>query len=312
MYVAMKTIGIVVNYRSRRNRRARRNPVDLFNEIGGSYVDVRATQSIDEISDVVKIFMEDNVPIIAASGGDGTIHHVVTQIIRIYKENPLPQLLILKGGTMNNISRSISLRGSDVSILRRAIEALQRGREMTTYRRDTIKVGDSYCFLFGNGLTADFLTEYYARGKSYTSLVRFIVQTIAKSMRGSESSSLFKGFRGRIYVGNELLDSDHFLGILAGTVEHIGMGFSPLPRANEQESTFQVIVNGMKPFELARSLLKLKRGIPIDNPHNFDGVVQRMRIEIGEKFLYTMDGDLFESDGVITVEVGPSVQLVYV
>jgi diacylglycerol kinase family enzyme len=312
MYVAMKTIGIIVNYRSRRNRRARRNPVDLFNEIGGSYVDVRATQSIDEIGDVVKIFMEDNVPIIAASGGDGTIHHTVTQIIRIYEKSPLPQLLILKGGTMNNISRSISLRGSDVSILRRAIETLQRGREMTTYRRGTMKVGDSYCFLFGNGLTADFLTEYYARGKSYTSLVRFIVQTIARSMRGSESTSLFKGFRGRIYVDNELLDSDHFLGILAGTVEHIGMGFSPLPRANEQESTFQVIVNGMKPFDLARSLLKLKRGIPIDDPHNFDGVVQKLRIEIGEKFLYTMDGDLFESDGVINVEVGPSVQLVYV
>jgi diacylglycerol kinase family enzyme len=312
MYVAMKTIGIIVNYKSRRNRMSRRNPVDLFNEIGGSYVDVRATQSINEISGVVKIFMEDNIPIIAASGGDGTVHHVVTQIIRIYKKNPLPQLLILKGGTMNNISRSINLRGSDVSILRRAIDALQRGREMTTYRRDTMKVGDSYCFLFGNGMTADFLNEYYARGKSYTSLVRFIVQAIAKSMRGSESSSLFKGFRGRIYVDGELLDSDHFLYILAGTVEHIGMGFSPLPRANERENTFQVIVNGMKPFELARSLLKLRHGISIDNPYNFDRVVQRMRIEIGEKFLYTMDGDLFEADGVIDVEVGPSVQLVYV
>ncbi len=308
----MKTIGIIVNYKSRRNRRSRRDPVDLFNEIGGSYVDVRATQSINEISDVVKIFMEDNIPIIAASGGDGTVHHVVTQIIRIYKKNPLPQLLILKGGTMNNISRSINLRGSDVSILRRAVDALQRGREMITYRRDTMKVGDSYCFLFGNGMTVDFLNEYYARGKSYTSLVRFIVQTIAKSVRGSESSSLFRGFRGRIYVDSKLLDSDHFLGVLAGTVEHIGMGFSPLPHANEQENTFQVIVNGMKPFELARSLLKLKHGIPIDDPNNFDGVVQRMRIEIGEKFLYTMDGDLFEADGVIDVEPGPSVQLVYV
>lgn len=308
----MKTIGIIVNYNSRRNKRAGRNPVDLFTEVGGSYVDVRATRSIDELMSVVRIFKEDDIPIIATSGGDGTVHHAVTQMIRIYKKSPLPPLLVLKGGTMNNISKSINLRGSDVSILKRAIDALKRDRELITCRRDTMKVGDSYCFLFGNGLTADFLNEYYARGKSYTNLVQFIAQAIAESVRGSGSPSLFKGFRGRVYADNELLHSDQFLAILAGTVEKIGMGFSPLSRANEQESTFQVIVNGMKPFELARNLLKLKSGIPIEGPHNFDGVVRGLRIETGEKFLYTMDGDLFESDGALSVEVGPAVQLVYV
>lgn len=308
----MKKIGIIVNYNSRRNRRAGRNPVNLFTEVGGLHVVVRATRSIDELMSVVRAFKEDDIPIIAASGGDGTIHRVVTQIIRIYKNDPFPPLLILKGGTMNNISKSINLRGSDVSILERAIDALKRDRELITYRRDTMRVGDSYCFLFGNGLTADFLSEYYARGKSYTNLVKFIARAIAGSMRGNGIPSLFKGFQGRVYADGELLHADRFLAILAGTVEQIGMGFTPLPRANEQEKSFHVIVNGMKPFELARNLLKLRRGIPIEDPHNFDGLVRVLRIEIGEKFLYTMDGDLYESDGTLSIEVGPAVQLVYV
>ena len=307
----MKKIGIIVNYNSRRNRRAGRNPVDVFTAVGGLYADVRATRSIDELMGVVRAFRNDNIPIIAASGGDGTVHHVVTQIIRIYKNDPLPPLLILRGGTMNNIAKSINLRGSDVAILKRAIDALKRDRELITCRRDTMRVNDSYCFLFGNGLTADFLSEYYARGKSYTNLVQFIARAIAESMRGSRSS-LFRGFQGKVYADDELLQSDHFLAILAGTVEQIGMGFTPLPRANEQEETFHVIANGMKPFQLAQNLLRFRRGIPIENPHNFDRLARVLRIEIGERFLYTMDGDLYESDGALSIDVGPAVQLAYV
>lgn len=308
---SVKTIGIIVNSNSRKYVRARRDPVRHFRMIGDPFVDVRLTRSVEELRQVLLDFREQGIPFVATSGGDGTIHYTITELMHLYRDEPLPPLLILKGGTMNNISKSIGLKGGDSAILRRAVDRVRRGDELLSSRRDTMKIDESFCFLFGNGLTADFLNEYYRRGKSYTRLIHFVGEAIVSSVRKSPHP-LFRGFRGRVFADDQLLDGDTFLGILAGTVENIGLSFTPLPRANELDRSFHLIATGMRPGELARNLMKLRRGIPIESPRHFDGVVRKLRLECDDPFLYTMDGDLFESDGVLTVEAGRSVQLVSV
>ncbi len=307
----MKTIGIIVNCNSRKYLRSRRDPLRSFREIGDPFVDVRLTRSVEEVRQVLLDFREQGIPFVATSGGDGTIHYTLTELMHLYRDEPLPPLLILKGGTMNNISKSIGLKGDDAAILRRAVDRLRKGDELRSCRRDTMKIDESSCFLFGNGLTADFLSEYYRRGKSYTRLIHFVGEAIVSSVR-KNPHSLFRGFRGRVFADGQPLGDASFLGILAGTVEHIGLGFAPLPRATELDGSFHLIATGMRPAELAGNLMKLRRGKPISNPRHFDGVVRKLRLECDDPFLYTMDGDLFESDGVLTVEAGRPVQLVSV
>ncbi|HRR61274.1 MAG TPA: diacylglycerol kinase family protein, partial [Spirochaetota bacterium] len=103
----MKRIGIIVNLNSRKYKLAKKCD-DCYEKLGGDYVMVRYTHSIDEIADVATEFKSAGMDYIAPCGGDGTLHHVITQFNKIYQNN-LPPFLILKGGTMNNVATSINL-----------------------------------------------------------------------------------------------------------------------------------------------------------------------------------------------------------
>lgn len=306
----MKKIGIIVNLNSRKYKIQKNNPYGVFEKIGGDKVIVKYTRSIEEIVDVAKEFKKESVDYIAPSGGDGTLHHIITQFSKVYKKN-IPPLLILKGGTMNNVATSIQLKGDAYAILKRAVDTFKRGGNLSIVTRDTMDINGNHCFLFGNGLTADFLDKYYRIGKNYTKLTALIVNSIYAAFR-NQNTKLFRGFDGTVWCDSVKLPQEHFLGILAGTVETIGMGFYPLFRANEKDGAFHVIVCSMKPAELAKNVIKLKNGRYIKHDNYFEKAISKLEIHAQEPFAYTMDGDLYHSNGTLTVSAGIPVQLVVV
>lgn len=306
----MKKIGIIVNLNSREYKLKKNNPYGKFENIGSQYVIVRYTKSIEEIYEVAKEFKNMKIEYIAPSGGDGTLHHVISQFSKVYNKN-IPPLLILKSGTMNNVATSIGLKGDAVSILQRAVKSLENNTMLTIIKRNTLKIGSNYCFLFGNGLTADFLDRYYTIGKSYTKLIHLIYRTIVEAFSNSQSD-LFKGFSGTIICDGVMLPYENILGILGGTVETIGMGFYPLYRANEKEDAFHVIVCAMRPIDLALRIIKLKNGIPIYNTKYYENTIKELEIQSEKPFMYTMDGDLYQSSGTLNVTIGIPVHFIIV
>jgi len=308
----MEKIGIIVNFNSRRNKKARRDPVTVFEEIGGENVIVKPTYSLDDIYTAAREFKEAGVSYFATSGGDGTIHHVLSRFIHVYGEENVPPMLILRGGTMNNISRSIRLKGHGYDILKRAVQKIQNGKHLDLHRRDTIRINDLYCFLFGNGITSDFLKELYDNGKTYTKIFHLIYMAVTEALGLRKQQRLLKGVDGAVTIDGNTLPYTHFLGILAGTVEDVGMGFSPLPEANRMEGYFHIIANGMKPSAAVRQIYRLKRGVPMNHAMNFDGLAREVQLEMYRPFTYTMDGDLYESDGILDVSAGPPVNLAWV
>ncbi len=76
--------GIIVNPHSRRNRRTKCAAVREFAEIGGDDVDVRATATLDELDACLAEFRDRNYECVAISGGDGTIHHVLSRLVAVY------------------------------------------------------------------------------------------------------------------------------------------------------------------------------------------------------------------------------------
>lgn len=298
----MKKIGIIVNLNSRKYKRSKDAHYGKLEQIGGEFAVVRYTRKIEDIAHVAKEFKYLNVDYIAPSGGDGTLHHVITQCANVYKKN-LPPVLILKSGTMNNVATSINLKGGSFSILKRAIELLRKGKDLPLIERNTMEIDGNYCFLFGNGITSDFLDRYYSIGKSYTKLVILIKKTIFEALAPSKSQ-LFKGFDGTICFDEIQLPYLNVLGTLVGTVETVGMGFYPLFRANERHDAFHAIAFAMKPMDLLKKLIHIKMGLPIQHPLYFDKTVRSIRIVSNQPFVYTMDGDLYKSDGRLTVSIG--------
>jgi diacylglycerol kinase family enzyme len=306
-------IPLFVNPLSRKNRMQKGASIRTFQKMGGERIQVIAPADFDELDRAVSRCRAESVQYVAISGGDGTIHQVLTRFIVHYRDTPVPPILILKDGTMNNISETIRLRGSGNRILKRFLAALDGGAPMRTERRNTLRIGDRYCFLFGNGLATNVLDAVYeGDDKGFLKRVRVVLLAIGECITNTGKPVLFKRLRGRVSLDGNLLPCDDFIGVLAGTVETVGMGFAPLAPMYPGERSFHVIATALTPREVLKNIFKLRKGRPIGSPRHFYAHVSELRLESPDAFTYTMDGDLYRCDGTLMVGLGPVVSLVYV
>ncbi len=308
----MNQIGIIVNPHAKSVRRSGKDLPAIFRGIGGELADVRLTGALEEIDRVAADFKAKNIAYLGIAGGDGTIHHVLTGMINAYAPAPVPPIVILKSGTMDNIARTIDLKGKGPGILRRLVNAMHGGRPVETHERSTMRVGDRYCFLFGAGLTTNFLDAVYEGEKGFKKNVQVICRAIADGISDRKDSALFKRLNAEVTVDGRKLPFREISAILSGTVEKIGMGFTPLPRASERPDAFHLIVSGIRPGEAVTQIIRIKKGEPLKGERNFNGLASTVAIASDGEFRYTMDGDLFTAAAGVTVTMGPRVRLVYV
>ena len=124
--------------------------------------EVIAAESLEGLAHLTGRMAANPPTAIAIHGGDGTLHKSLTAIIRAFQDRPLPIIAILPGGTMNVVASSLHLDGRPEGIVAELAALLHAGRPVPTVDRRCLKVGDIYGFVFGNGLMANFLEEYYS------------------------------------------------------------------------------------------------------------------------------------------------------
>ena len=68
---------------------------------------------------------------------------------------------------MNVVASSLGIGGRPEGIVAELAAAVRAGSPLPTIDRRCLKVGDTYGFVFGNGLMANFLEEYYSGEDGY-------------------------------------------------------------------------------------------------------------------------------------------------
>ena len=317
----MKKVGVIVNPHAKKNRRMKKDAAEEFSRIGGEFADVRTTRDLDEVDKVIGDFKAAGVYCIGASGGDGSLHHVLSRIIKIYHPEPPPPFLILKGGTMNNISMTIGLKGDGFKILKRLRNRLEKDEPIQTYVRDTLRVKDKIGFIFGMGVVTTFLNQVYnQKEKGFVSNIKTLRDMFAEALMDPPEKKIFTSVKVRSRVDDKLLSFDEITALLIGTVEHTGhiakLNFTPTRRATDQDLTMHAVISALSPRDLMRNIGKLRKGVAIKNERHFDGLIKTLRITSNEgadsPIPYTIDGDLYHSQGELLLEMGPQIELVYV
>lgn len=304
----MKRIGVLINPYAKMIRKKKVYLNDFY-ALDKSIVNLKTTVELDEVDAIVHDFKNEQVSCIAIVGGDGTIHQILTKLIKIYENETLPPLLILKGGTMNLVSESLRVKGTAIQILERLVEAIKENKEIDIQKRDTIKINDRYCFLFGLGVVTNYLNEVYKEEKGALANIRGFFTAIEHSIHEPEENSIFEGIKGDVYLDGKLVYEDFVSAILAGTVEYISHGMPALKKATSEKGKFHIIMTNLTKFALLKHLYMVFGVSPYDE-NIISTLVSTVRIEAKQPFQYTMDGDLYESDGKLNIEVGPRIQFV--
>jgi diacylglycerol kinase family enzyme len=311
-------IGVVLNPKSRRNLRDPRAASRLARRLGDHGV-VREARSIDELYRIAEDFRRDDIEVLAISGGDGTNHVTLTGFLDVYGGHTMPQVALLRGGTMNTVANSVGVRrGGPEGLLGRLLRdyAQRANAPLENVERHVMRIGSHYGFLFGTGVVAGFLAEYYRDGDP-TPLVaaKTLARGIGSAFLGGETiRRMARPFRGSVVLedGTRWEERD-YLTVAAGTIAHIGLNFKPFRRYDEKTGRFHMLGIHTSPVGLVRDLPRIHRAEPMRPGKAYEALSTRAVVRSADGIVrYMIDGDLHETRGELEVTIGPRVRLVVV
>jgi diacylglycerol kinase family enzyme len=306
-------IGIITNPHSKLNKR---NPERqrLLAYIAGDQGRLEITNSLEDLDRAAAEFCKQGVGIVAINGGDGTISRTISALIHAYDKKPLPRLMILKGGTINVLATNLGIIDRPELTLYKLIEAQADGTDLQTVKFRTLKIGNMYGFLFGNGVVANYLKEFYKNKTGASGAVYLIIKLCLYYL--FNRSKFSKIVHSQKYEIKSFEDSEYrpieSVAIMASTVEKMPLGARMFPQAKTYPNKFQAFILNMKSQELVWKLplimLKNKEGQFLGKL-NF--CTSGLEIKSSAPQLYTLDGELLETEGnALRVELGPELSFI--
>jgi len=306
----MKKVAVIINPNAKKFR-TEKVSIKSYMDHNSDNVITSAPKNIDELKETVDRYNSFKPDYICIGGGDGTIHFVLTELINSYKTKELPPILILREGTMDNIARSVKLKLKGLQLLDRLLKKIANNEKIETDDRFTIKINDKYCFLFGAGCITNFLNKVYSgKEKGFYRNVQVALMSFKEGLLNINDGEIFKFTNQSIYIDDNEVKINPVVGMLSGTVEHVGMGFSPLMEAVQSNGTFQTIILGINPREILLNISKLRVGKRIKSDKYLNTLCKSLVIKQAGIFEYTMDGDIYTAKDELKVSIGPKVSLV--
>ena len=192
--------------------------------------------------------------------------------------------------------------------------AVRADQPLETVRRRCLRIGDTLGFIFGNGLMANFLGEYYGTGEYGPARADLAARCAAIGsalINGPFIHKLFKRFEGTVEVDGQALERAVFIGVGAATVREVGLGFKLNHRADDDVERFGVLAIHGRPAGLIPEFPAVYQGRGISPKRAFSAVASTLKITPKSgSMAYTIDGDIYKGEGPLTISVGPHIEFV--
>ncbi len=308
----MAGIGVVVNPRASGNR-GRSGAAARLAAVVGADGEVVETENLDALDATLRRFHERGFDVLAVSGGDGSLCHAISRAVQLWGEDGLPPFVALRGGTINNVSRTIGGPSRPESLLGKVMSSYRSHRPFTTMDRPLLRAnGEVYGTIVGAGLITHFLEEYYegrdpGPAKAAGMLMRCGVSWLTG---GAYIRRIVPVLEGSAECDGEALPYTRYTLVLASSVGHIGLGVRPFYLSGRKRGYFHVLAGPPTPGQLLTRLPRFRRGFPAGLDTLYDNMARRFRIEFAEPQSFTVDGELFPAVRDLVVEAGPAVRFV--
>ncbi len=307
----MAGIGVVHNPFARRNMKYPYMVNDLRIVLGKCGT-VYSTKNVTEIEAAAVDFIENGYGILAINGGDGTLHLVINAFKKIFMDRALPDVVILRGGTMNTVSNSLKLKGQPVEILKRAVNIYKKKEKFDSIHQQVLKVGDKYGFIAGAGAITKFLDTYYA-GKhtgvveSVKMIFLLIVSTIART---AYAKKIFSTTPVKVVIDGKNPGQDCYIAVLGCAVRELGVGFAAAYSAHDKKGCFHFTATSMGPFSLIKRIWPLWAGRNISHPNMYHhGIAADVVLEPVGTLRWMLDGEMYETNQPLQMSVGDEIRI---
>lgn len=315
----MGGIGIVVNPRSRQNQRDPRAAHRLARALGDHGV-VRTAKSRDDLARIAEDFRKLQIDVLGISGGDGTNYVTITGFLEVYDDEPIPPLAFLRGGTFNTVANSVGVpRGKPDGLLARLIRRYATREPLSWCERHVMHMGSPdrasgdghYGFIFGTGAIYGFISDYNRAEVRDALWAAKVLGRASANVIAGRPTPVAQRWEGKVTIeGGDVFPDRDYLAIGAGTVDQIGLGFTPFYRASHAPGTFHILGIHTTALGFVGKLPDVWKARPMGEGHTYDRVTNRAVIEArGGVVRYVCDGDVHDHEGPLAIEAGPRVRI---
>jgi diacylglycerol kinase (ATP) len=305
----MSGIGIITNPHSKLNKR---NPgrAALLGYILGSQGRLEVTNTLEDLGRVAKEFKDRGVEILAINGGDGTISRTLTAFIKEYGPTPLPKISLLRGGTINMLASNLGIVGTPEQVLYRLVESYAEGAEFASRKIKTIAVEGHYGFLFGNGVAAAFLKEYYQHKSGPLGAFLWSLRVWLSSLFGGPLfSRVMRDLDVTLLADSGPAIRHSTVSVLSSTVEKMPLGYPLFTHMKNYQQGMEICsftFNAKDAIWQFPIIMLRNQNKPINGKMSL--VCHELTLEADQPFDYTLDGELFVSHGSkLQIKMGPDI-----
>jgi diacylglycerol kinase family enzyme len=290
----------------------------------------------DSVEDVVPALadLETDTKLVCIYGGDGTIQRVLDRLTATELESVT--LALLGGGTMNVTSRWLGMSRKPVLNFQHVVRAYRSGelwrRELPVLDVDT--GGEHHRgFTFGMGALVRLLEAYESGRKGKLAAIGVGVRAMSAAWLPWPGSfkHLLEPMKASVTIDGQRLPHNEFIAVFANMTGQINPGVEPFKNRSRVGNSFHCAAYSVSAREFVAIMPMLMRGwLPIDlreligsgidgdggtlasriptDPRYANRLANELYIDTDER-LYTVDGEVLEADGPISVRPGPRVRL---
>jgi diacylglycerol kinase (ATP) len=302
---------VISNPRSKKSLKEPELHADLA-AIVGTMGRVESPDGFAAVNALAVQLLQDPPDLIAINGGDGTVGVVMTALHKAWDDGPFPEILLLRGGTMNTVAKNLSLRGKPRALLRQAVKRLSQGESLRTKTRWMLVVNGRLCFWFGNGVISNFLRPYY-EGSTPSPLkgLYILLRAVASAVVGGHYAKTIASRQDCVLeIDGQRCPQRQWLALGAGTLVDVGLGFRAFYRLRHHAGAIHILGWACSPFRMALTLPRVYFGLPLRHADLMDVLGTELRIEGKGTLHYMVDGDLLTADSEIRIGVSRPIQWV--
>lgn len=284
---------IIVNVRAGGVRKRPWFVRDLQHAVG-SRGEVLATTTSEELASAVARAKSAGADAIGICGGDGSNVHALSAIARCWADAQWPLLSLLPAGTLNTAATNLGIRRMQPAGLVRAILASDEPRTQT---RPLVQANDLFGFIFGGQMVARVLDAYYAGRTGPVGAAWLAARIIGSTAwNGPFARDLFAADAVECSIDEGPWLQHQLTTLLAATVAAPAVKLRAMPRAGEN-GCFQMIGAECSPTKIMPEIGRVFAGLPLE-ALSIDVLAKQVRLRMGEKARWTVDGDIFEGSDV--------------
>jgi diacylglycerol kinase family enzyme len=285
------------------------------------------TDSVEDVASALADLGKDT-RLLCVYGGDGTIQRVLDRLTADELEHV--SLALLGGGTMNVTSRWLGFSRKPAQNFRHVVRNY-RSAQLLLREVPLLEVvtGEEVyrCFTFGMGPVVRLLDAYESGRKGKVAALGMAAKAAAAAWfkRPSSMNQLIAPMQARVTLDGEAVPYDSFSAVFANVTGQINPGVEPFAvertrdsfhcaayavSAREMAAALPMLIRGWLPVDLGELLSPASEragGLPTD-PRYVNRTASTLTVE-SEETIYTVDGEVLETQGPVSVGLGPTIKL---